>query len=74
MLTARIEQWKADVEARGEARGKAEGKAEAALAILRRRIARHTLTIDAARVEVDELWRDGDLTRDEADRILTRLG
>ena len=56
------------------AEGKAEGKAEAALAMLRRRIARCTLTIDAARAEVDDLCREGDLTPDEAARISTRLG
>ena len=70
MLTTRFEQWKAGV----EARGKAEGKAEGMLAILRRRIARNTLTIDAARAEVADLCNDGDLTRDEADRILAKLG
>jgi len=53
---------------------RAEGKAEATLAILRRRIARHTLTIDAARAEVAELCNDGELTRDEAERILAKLG
>jgi hypothetical protein len=57
-----------------KAEGKAEGKAEAALAMLRRRIARSTLTIDAARAEVDDLCREGDLTPDEAARIITRLG
>ena len=74
MLTTRIEQWTAQVEARGEARGKAEGKAEGTLAILRRRIARGTLTIDDARAEVQDLRDDGGLTGDEADRILTSLG
>lgn len=57
-----------------KAEGKAEGKAEATLAILRRRIARGTLTIDDARAEVDELRHDGDLSADEAGLILARLG
>ena len=70
MLTTRFEEWKAGV----EARGKAEGKAEATLAILRRRIARGTLTIDAARAEVDELRHNGDLNAAEALLILARLG
>jgi hypothetical protein len=60
--------------AEGKAEGMAEGKAEAALAMLRRRIARDALTIDAARAEVEDLCREGDLTRDEADRVLARLG
>ena len=57
-----------------KAEGKAEGKAEATLAILRRRIACSTLTIDAARSEVADLRRDGDLTTAEAELILARLG
>lgn len=86
MLSVRIEQWLNDVEARsaamgmarglaeGRAEGKAEGKAEGTLAILRRSIARGTLTIDSARAEIDGLLRDGDLTRSEADVILAKLG
>jgi hypothetical protein len=37
-------------------------------------IARNALTIDAARVEVDDLCHHGDLTREEADRNLAKLG
>ena len=70
MLTVRIEQWTAEVEARGETKGKAEG----VLSMLRRRMARDTLTIDAARAEVEDLCREGDFTRDEADRVLAKLG
>jgi hypothetical protein len=70
MLTTRFEEWKAGVIALGEAKGKAEG----ILALLRDRIDRQTLEIDAARAEVEHLYHKGHLTRDEADRVLTRLG
>lgn len=62
------------LKAEGKAEGMAEGKAEATLAILRRRIARGTLTIDAARAEIADLRQSRDLTADEAERILARLG
>lgn len=69
MLTARIEQWTAQVEARGEARGEAKGKAEAILELVRDGV----LPRQVAEVRLRHLQEQGVIDQRLLDASLQRL-
>ncbi len=78
MLAENARIWRekliAQGEARGEARGEIHGEAEATLQLLRRQIAKRTLTIDQARADVEDMIAHGDIHAEAGRMVLECLG
>jgi len=73
MLTTRIEQWTAQVEARGEARGEAKGKAEGLIQSIVDLACDRVLSRETAALRLRHLAEQGIVTQEQVDGAIARL-